>query len=82
MVGPGIVEIDGFLDEPQTQKLSVKVEVRLRIPGDGCDVVDSRDDRLHAARFPFAPRPFDTPGRNLFSHSSRRCLSAGAHERH
>jgi hypothetical protein len=41
VVGAGIVEIDGFLDEPQSQGTGVKVKVSQCVTGDCGDVVNA-----------------------------------------
>jgi hypothetical protein len=43
MVRSRIVKIDGTLDETQTEKRDVKIEVPLRIAGDRSDVMQSRN---------------------------------------
>src|SRR4029077_11436372 len=55
MVRSRIVKIDGALDETQTEKRDVKIEVPLRIAGDRSDVMQSRnfavDDHLPITSF-------------------------------
>ena len=41
MVAAWVVEIDGALDETQTQRLGIKIEIRLRIARDRGDVMDA-----------------------------------------
>src|SRR4029077_357143 len=43
MVRSRIVKIDGALDETQTEKRDVKIEIPLRIAGDRSDVMQSRN---------------------------------------
>jgi hypothetical protein len=47
MVRSRIVKIDGALDETQTEKPDVKIEVPLRIAGDRSDVMQSRNLTVH-----------------------------------
>src|SRR5699024_5923482 len=41
MVGRGVIEVDGLLDQAQAQALDVEVDVALRVPGNRRDVVQS-----------------------------------------
>jgi hypothetical protein len=41
VVGAGIVEVDGLLDEPQPQRVRVEVEICARPAGDGRDMMDA-----------------------------------------
>ena len=41
MIAPGIVEIHSPLDQPQPERLGVKVEIALRISRNRGDVVDA-----------------------------------------
>ena len=41
VVGLGIVEVDGLLDQPETQSAGVEVHITLRLARDGGYVVDS-----------------------------------------
>ena len=41
MVAARVVEIDGALDQTQTQRLGVEIEIRLRISSDRGDMVDA-----------------------------------------
>jgi hypothetical protein len=43
VVGLGIVEVDGTLDEAQAEHPDVEVEVALRVAGDRGDVMDAED---------------------------------------
>ena len=43
VIGPGVVLVDALLDEPHAEHAGVEVEVLLRGPGDGGDVVESVD---------------------------------------
>src|SRR5437868_12315328 len=43
MVGLRIVEVDGALDEPQSEQSGIEVDVPLRIAGDRGDVVNAED---------------------------------------
>jgi hypothetical protein len=47
VVGVGLVEVDGLLDEPQAQHARVEVDVRLRVSRDHGDVVEALE--LHLA---------------------------------
>ena len=50
MVRSRIIEIDGTLNQTQTEKPDVKIEIPLRIAGDGCDVMKSTDLIAHISR--------------------------------
>jgi hypothetical protein len=41
MVGAGVVEINGFLDQTLAQQNLIKIEIGLRIAGYGRDVMDA-----------------------------------------
>jgi hypothetical protein len=43
VVGAGVVEVDGALDEAEAEDLGVEVEISLRVGGDGGDVVKTDD---------------------------------------
>ena len=43
VVGAGVVEVDGALDEAEAEDLGVEVEVGLGVGGDGGDVVKTDD---------------------------------------
>ena len=43
VVGAGVVEVDGALDEAEAEDLGVEVEVGLGVGGDGGDVVETDD---------------------------------------
>ena len=43
VVGAGVVEVDGALDEAEAEAFGVEVEVGLRVGGDGGDVVETDD---------------------------------------
>ena len=47
VVGAGVVEVDGALDEAKAEDLGVEVEVALRVRGDGGDVVKTDDGFEH-----------------------------------
>ncbi len=53
VVGAGVVEVDGALDEAEAEALGVEVEVRLRVGGDGGDMVETDDGmRGHVGDLP------------------------------
>ncbi len=43
VVGAGVVEVDGALDEAEAEALGIEVEVGLGVGGDGSDVVETDD---------------------------------------
>jgi len=43
MVCARVVKIDREFDEPQPQQPDIEIDVRLRMAGDGGDVVDAED---------------------------------------
>ena len=43
VVGAGVVEVDGALDEAEAEAFGVEVEIGLRVGGDGGDVVETDD---------------------------------------
>ena len=47
VVGAGVVEVDGALDEAEAEDLGVEVEVLLGVGGDGGDVVEAGDGCWH-----------------------------------
>jgi hypothetical protein len=47
VVAAGIVEVDGELDQSQTQESAVEVQVALGVAGDGRDVMDTGNRALH-----------------------------------
>jgi hypothetical protein len=47
MISAGIIKIDRALDQTQPEQSDVKIEVALRIAGDGSDVVQSNDFLVH-----------------------------------
>src|SRR5690349_20766652 len=57
MIAARIVEIDGLLDETQTQIARVEREVLQRIACDGCDVMDARHLSFLRSRMRPLPRP-------------------------
>jgi hypothetical protein len=42
VIGPGIVEIDGLLQEPEAEHIRVEVQVSARFSSHRCDVVDAK----------------------------------------
>ena len=55
MVGPGIILVHTFLHEAHPENARIKIQVLLRRPGDGRDVMKS-PHRLHLARTIARPR--------------------------
>jgi hypothetical protein len=47
VIGAGIVEVDGALDESQAENLGVEVEIALCVGGDGGDVMEANDGCGH-----------------------------------
>src|SRR6266849_3930134 len=47
MISARIIEIDGALDQPQPEQSDIKIEVALRITGDGGNVMKSGDFLVH-----------------------------------
>jgi len=47
VVGAGVVEVDGALDQAETEDLGVEVQVALWVGGDGGDVVEAEDGFWH-----------------------------------
>jgi hypothetical protein len=43
VVGLGIVEVDGALDQPEAEHAGIEVQVALGITRDGGDVMDAED---------------------------------------
>ncbi len=41
VIGAGIIEIDGLLDEPQTERPRIKLEISQRVTGDCGDMMDT-----------------------------------------
>ena len=53
VVGAGVVEVDGALDEAEAENLGVEIEVALGVGGDGGDVVKTDDGFEHDGVAPF-----------------------------
>jgi hypothetical protein len=51
VVGAGIVEVDGALDQAEAEDLGVEVEVALRVRRDGGDMVEAEDGLWHGISF-------------------------------
>ncbi len=49
VIGAGVVEVDGALDEAQTEQFGIEIEIALRVRGDGGDVMKSHDGLGHDA---------------------------------
>jgi len=49
MITSRVVEIDGALDETQTEKSDIKIEVPLRIAGDRSNVMKATNFVFHQA---------------------------------
>src|SRR5262249_6093294 len=85
MVALWIVEVDGLLDEPQSQNLCVKVNRTLSVGADERDVVQSMNThmRLLAGDAPFnAKSTMAKPRRTQRRHPARQCcLSIRGHGR-
>jgi hypothetical protein len=59
VVGAGIVEVDGFLDEPETERAGVEVEVAARGSSDRRHVMNAMGhDRVLRFLFCLGPRVF------------------------
>jgi hypothetical protein len=71
MVRSRIVKIHCALDETQTEKPDIKIEVPLRIARDRCDVMKSTNLVFHHTGYPTPPTFSGKPLTNRFSVDSR-----------